>query len=97
MELAQPKILYFVKRDDKDDRMTNIAHYFRKKVFQKVLRTIQKYRGSLPFIIANFTTAYFITAIFQNFPKICVLCIFRAIDFITAISWPKEGKMVLLN
>ena len=41
------------------------------------------YREFSPY--ANFITANFITAVFQNFPKIFALCVFRAIYFITAI------------
>ena len=48
------------------------------------------YRGSSPY--SNFISANFITMIFQNFPKIFGLCVFRAIYFITAIFWPKIGK-----
>ena len=40
-------------------------------------------KGSSTF--ANFISANFITAIFQNFPKIFGLCIFWANYFITAI------------
>ena len=41
------------------------------------------YREFSPY--ANFISANFITAIFQNFPKIFGLCVFRAIYFINAI------------
>ena len=41
------------------------------------------YRGFSHY--ANLISGNFITAIFQNFPKIFALCVFRAIFFITAI------------
>ena len=54
------------------------------------------YRGSLPY--ANFITANFITAIFQNFPDILGLCVLGVDSFITlafflAIFGPKIAVM----
>ena len=45
-----------------------------KKVCKKVQEFRQWYREFLPYV--NFISANFITAIFQNFPKIYGLCVF---------------------
>ena len=45
--------------------------------------TPTNYRGFSSY--ANFISANFITAVYQNFPKIFALCVFSAIHFITAI------------
>ena len=52
-------------------------------IFSNSHWTKWSYRGFSPY--GNFITANFITAIFQNFPKIFGLCLFRADFFINAI------------
>ena len=50
----------------------------------------KKSRGSSPF--ANFISANFLTAIFQNVPKIFNLYKFWAIDLISASFWAKIAE-----